>query len=824
MQAEKIAIVDIEATGANFAEGDRMIQLAAIIIENGSIVAEHSMLLNPEMDIPTHICHLTGITQEQVEGAPTFEKVASLWENRLRDCIFVAHNLAFDYSFLQQSFELYHIDWQPKAMIDTLTLAKIIFPMASGYTVSDLATLLEIPLDNAHDALCDARTTAYILDQMSRHYQLLTCETKGLLARLSEYLRKDESVFFNNYQAFQIAGNTYHEQKMPKQLVQPHKQNQALAPWLIEQYLQVDEAKRFVRVANAAMPIDLFLLVEVVQQLKEPAILVTSQPLQVAKEPFVEWQSSTAFLNRNMLNALQETADDCALNQTEIGQLMALTIWAEKTQTGLFKELNNENQPVALFEKIKTTPKKDDYFYQRYLRRLKAAKVIVAQYFQFNQILKWLTKQQNSQRHYHLLIDNQQHLLQQLSYMDTTTVPISEYFTILQSFIDYRQYIKNGMDTSSFVKTLMSLQKQINQLLQRLLEILSERFPAESKQQVEELVVLSANDVEMLKTTIGNILQPLYKLVAKWGNRNVKGIHFSEFYDGLETIFYKPSFQGEIILSAMHFNDHFYQLKLEKRPITLNLQHLHSIASLKGILLLQQGHFTNQLYEVPQSKAWTTIQLPSLYVAKQTMYVPLGYLPEMIEIQPGVVSISQEKAILQMIEFIQEQQSILHQRLLILTPNKQAVERTYQLLTTKGIKERYKIYAEGIHGKLKRAIRNFQEEDVSIIIVSQSSFGNEWLPITPQETDVLIQSLPFTHPDYIEAQRIGHYRQWTDMEIFNHYLLDKMKDDFMTLIQSMNQRVQVKDFYLFDERLYTKYYSNDCRLFFEQWLNFEIID
>ncbi|MBK0347910.1 hypothetical protein JDW15_04530 [Aerococcaceae bacterium zg-ZJ1578] len=825
MQAERIAIVDIEATGTNFAEGDRMIQLAAIIIENGSIVAEHSMLINPEMVIPTHISHLTGITQEQVDIAPTFEKVASLWENRLRDCIFVAHNLAFDYTFLQQSFELCQIEWQPKALIDTLTLAKIIFPTATGYTVSDLASLLEIPFDNAHDALHDARTTAYILDQMSRHYQLLPNQTQAFLAKLSTKLRKDESLFFNEYQNFQIVGSSYHELIMLNQPTSLQSQHKALGSWLLEQYLQVNEEQRLIKVTNAAMPIEESLLVEVAQQLQQPTILVCSNPLPSMPDNFIEWQTSSAFLNRNVLLAMQENVDEYTLSQTEVGQLMAISIWSHTTKTGLFKELNNENQPTALFEKLKSVvPKKDNYFYQHYLKRLKSAKVIVVQYYQLASLLTWLVTQQNTKRHYHLLIDNQTKLLQQLSYMDTTTVTVSEYFTTLQSYIDYRQYVTKGIDISPFLKTVINLQKQFSQLMQQLLEQLNQHFPQESKQQIEEQLVLSASEVENLKSTIGSMLQPLYKIVSKWGDKKINVFPFSDFYERLETIFYKASQDGEIILSAMHFNEHFYQIKIEKRPIQLNSRYLQVLPTLKGMMMFQQGHVSQQWYEVPQLNQMTTIQLPSLYVPKQTMYVPLGYLPEQIEIQPGVVSISQEKAILQMGEFIAEQLDVLHNRLLILTPNKQAVERTYQLLTNKAIREHYKVNAEGIHGKLKRVSKNFQEEDKTILIVSQTSFTNEFSMISGEETDVLIQTLPFTHSNYIEAQRVAHYHQWSDMELFNHYLLDKMKDDFTSLIQCINQRVQVKDFYLFDERLYTKYYSNDCRLFFEQWLNFEIID
>ena len=59
----KIAIVDIETTGPNIDEGDRIIQIGAIIISEGNIVNTYSMLINPNREIPEHIAKLTGIKE-----------------------------------------------------------------------------------------------------------------------------------------------------------------------------------------------------------------------------------------------------------------------------------------------------------------------------------------------------------------------------------------------------------------------------------------------------------------------------------------------------------------------------------------------------------------------------------------------------------------------------------------------------------------------------------------------------------------------------------------------------------------------------------------
>ena len=82
----RIAVVDLETTGSHLDQGDQIIQIGAVLIEDGQVLAQHSMLLNPERDIPTHITAITGIQSDQVQDAPTFRQVAGLCYERLFLC------------------------------------------------------------------------------------------------------------------------------------------------------------------------------------------------------------------------------------------------------------------------------------------------------------------------------------------------------------------------------------------------------------------------------------------------------------------------------------------------------------------------------------------------------------------------------------------------------------------------------------------------------------------------------------------------------------------------------------------------------------------
>ncbi len=70
------AVVDIETTGTNVAEGNRMIQFGCVLVQNGKIINHFNTDVNPQTSIPQSIQALTGITEAQVKQAPLFDDVA----------------------------------------------------------------------------------------------------------------------------------------------------------------------------------------------------------------------------------------------------------------------------------------------------------------------------------------------------------------------------------------------------------------------------------------------------------------------------------------------------------------------------------------------------------------------------------------------------------------------------------------------------------------------------------------------------------------------------------------------------------------------------
>ena len=120
-------VVDIETTGGT-ARSHKIIEVAIVTFDGNAIVDSYATLINPKKYVPPFITALTGISNEMVEGAPSFEEVAETIIEKTNDKIFVAHNVNFDYSFLKQEFTILGMKFDRRKLC-TVRLAKKIIPI-----------------------------------------------------------------------------------------------------------------------------------------------------------------------------------------------------------------------------------------------------------------------------------------------------------------------------------------------------------------------------------------------------------------------------------------------------------------------------------------------------------------------------------------------------------------------------------------------------------------------------------------------------------------------------------------------------------------------
>ncbi|SOB77911.1 exonuclease, DNA polymerase III, epsilon subunit family [Marinobacter sp. LV10R510-11A] len=103
LEQTTFAFLDIETTGGNSSH-DRITEIGIRFWRGGESVGEWQTLLNPSTRISPFIEQLTGISNDMVSGAPPFEAIADVLEDKLRDTVFVAHNARFDYGFIKSEF------------------------------------------------------------------------------------------------------------------------------------------------------------------------------------------------------------------------------------------------------------------------------------------------------------------------------------------------------------------------------------------------------------------------------------------------------------------------------------------------------------------------------------------------------------------------------------------------------------------------------------------------------------------------------------------------------------------------------------------------
>src|ERR1700744_470721 len=152
------AIVDIETTGGH-ASANGITDFAVCIHDGNRVVDRYSTLINPHQEIPIYIQALTGINNEMLRDAPTFDQVAAKIYKLLNGHVFVAHNVNFDYSFVRYHLARCGYDLQSNKLC-TVRLGRKIIPGHASYSLGKLCHSLGIQNDNRHRAMGDADATA----------------------------------------------------------------------------------------------------------------------------------------------------------------------------------------------------------------------------------------------------------------------------------------------------------------------------------------------------------------------------------------------------------------------------------------------------------------------------------------------------------------------------------------------------------------------------------------------------------------------------------------------------------------------------------------
>lgn len=175
MLKKKYIAFDIETTGLNPVE-DRIVELGAVLFENGIPVKKFSSLVNPNKFISFEATRVNNISNEMIQNAPReniiYPKLVEFLEDSLSgETVICAHNARFDIGFLSNTLERLGYSGNIK-YIDTLSLSRNLIYGLENYKQSTVANYFDIINEEAHRAVTDAETCGKIL------YRFLDYEIK----------------------------------------------------------------------------------------------------------------------------------------------------------------------------------------------------------------------------------------------------------------------------------------------------------------------------------------------------------------------------------------------------------------------------------------------------------------------------------------------------------------------------------------------------------------------------------------------------------------------------------------------------------------------
>ena len=161
-----LAIIDTETTGMS-PSFDRVIEIGIIRVEKGEVTETYSSLVDPECTVSPFITNITGITNEDLDGAPLFADIAPKVRDLLDGAVFVAHNARFDYGFLKSEFERAGIPFTAR-MLCTVKLSRRLYPQHRHHGLEDIIARMDIPFERRHRALDDAGAVWHFLRKSTR--------------------------------------------------------------------------------------------------------------------------------------------------------------------------------------------------------------------------------------------------------------------------------------------------------------------------------------------------------------------------------------------------------------------------------------------------------------------------------------------------------------------------------------------------------------------------------------------------------------------------------------------------------------------------------
>ena len=170
---DAVVVLDFESTGLN-THTAHVIEIGAVRLVAGTVTDSLSLLVNPGEPLKAKITELTGINDNMLADAETAQTAIPKLMEFIGECPIAAHNASFDASLLKTELRRLDMTWNG-TVLDTLTLARKLYPEMKSFKLGSLCKHLGVSLKNAHRAVHDATATALCLARMMKD-----CAERGI--------------------------------------------------------------------------------------------------------------------------------------------------------------------------------------------------------------------------------------------------------------------------------------------------------------------------------------------------------------------------------------------------------------------------------------------------------------------------------------------------------------------------------------------------------------------------------------------------------------------------------------------------------------------
>ena len=160
-------VFDVETTGLNPVDGDRIVEIAAVKVRNREIIGTFESFVNPQRPIPKEAQAIHKITPAMVADAPTAAEVLPGIIHFIGGACLAGHNIKFDLDFLCYELALHGRRLHAGTpTIDTLKMTKLYLPYLSLHRLENIAQYFGERIGETHRALADVKLTVTIFNRL----------------------------------------------------------------------------------------------------------------------------------------------------------------------------------------------------------------------------------------------------------------------------------------------------------------------------------------------------------------------------------------------------------------------------------------------------------------------------------------------------------------------------------------------------------------------------------------------------------------------------------------------------------------------------------